>query len=56
MPATCVEFHTNNLFAVKWDSLWRSSHLSGFYTFGMNPDSKGFLSMLCVIAAEPGTG
>lgn len=28
----------------------------GFYMFGMNPNSKGFLSVLCMIAAEPGMG
>lgn len=53
MQAACMEFHTNNLFAVKWDSRWKSSHLSGFYTFPVNPDSMGFLSMLCMIASEP---
>lgn len=56
MQATRMGFHTNNLVAVKWDSLWKSSHLSGLYAFRMNPDSMEFLSMLCMIAAEPRAG
>lgn len=52
MQATCMEFHTNNLLAVKWDSLWRSSHL-GFTCSEWIPTQRDFFQLSACLQLSP---